>query len=249
MGGAGKTPVTLALAALLQERGFHPIGLTRGYRGETKGPRLVDSSSDSWRKVGDEALLLAQEMPTSVARQRAKALSLIPSKEQMVVLLDDGHQHVSLHKDLSLLVMNKGQQHGNEQVFPTFGRRITLGTGSYLDWLKPVSFSSHPRFKGPAFSDLSFAEGAEGFRVCWQICKDIKGTEVKGGIFPNFSGSSFYRKEDLKALQKLSHGKKAHLITTEKDMTRLPRDLREQFLCVESDFLCQSQDCSGKSPG
>ena len=129
MGGTGKTPVTLALAALLQERGFHPIGLTRGYRGETKGLHLVDSSSDSWRKVGDEALLLAQEMPTSVARQRAKALSLIPSKEQMVILLDDGHQHVSLHKDLSLLVMNKGQQHGNEQVFPAGPLREPLEEG------------------------------------------------------------------------------------------------------------------------
>ena len=42
VGGAGKTPAALALAALLAETGERPFFLTRGYGGRLAGPVRVD---------------------------------------------------------------------------------------------------------------------------------------------------------------------------------------------------------------
>ena len=59
VGGVGKTPIVLALAKLLQGAGLRPGIVTRGYKGETRGPREV-SADDDPSFVGDEALLLAR---------------------------------------------------------------------------------------------------------------------------------------------------------------------------------------------
>ena len=67
-GGAGKTPVSLALAALLDDAGI--AFLTRGYGGRETGPLRVDTNGHTARDVGDEALLLARAAPTWVARNR-----------------------------------------------------------------------------------------------------------------------------------------------------------------------------------
>src|SRR3974377_2070838 len=46
VGGAGKTPVALKLAALLREAGRNSGFLTRGYGGTERGPHVVDATAD-----------------------------------------------------------------------------------------------------------------------------------------------------------------------------------------------------------
>ncbi|MGD1878355.1 MAG: tetraacyldisaccharide 4'-kinase, partial [Kiloniellaceae bacterium] len=58
-GGAGKTPVVLALLDILADRGLKPVALTRGYGGSAPGPLRVDPARHDAARVGDEALLLA----------------------------------------------------------------------------------------------------------------------------------------------------------------------------------------------
>ena len=70
MGGAGKTPVALKLAAMLSGSGLRPGFLTRGYGGRERGPYLVNAASDDAARVGDEPLLLAEAAPTVVSRNR-----------------------------------------------------------------------------------------------------------------------------------------------------------------------------------
>ena len=71
VGGAGKTPTVLALAALLAEEGIDPHILTRGYGGSERGPLRVDPARHDARAVGDEALLLARwRQPGSPATGR-----------------------------------------------------------------------------------------------------------------------------------------------------------------------------------
>ena len=71
VGGAGKTPLAIAVCHHLQQRGFRPHLLSRGYGGRLAGPVRVDLGRDSAREVGDEALLLGEIAPTWVARDRA----------------------------------------------------------------------------------------------------------------------------------------------------------------------------------
>ena len=47
VGGAGKTPTTLALVQLLRDLGETPVVLSRGYGGRLRGPVKVDPSKTS----------------------------------------------------------------------------------------------------------------------------------------------------------------------------------------------------------
>src|SRR6266404_9959825 len=69
-GGAGKTPVTLALCDWLLEHNVRVHVVSRGYGGRLRGPIRVDRSRHDALAVGDEALMLAARAPCWVARDR-----------------------------------------------------------------------------------------------------------------------------------------------------------------------------------
>jgi len=117
-GGAGKTPVVLSLLSILQQQGLRPAALTRGYGGSAAGPLRVDPQKHDAAAVGDEALLLARQAPTWLARDRAAGAEAAAAAGARVVVLDDGFQNPRLHKDLSLLIIDAGYGLGNRRVIP-----------------------------------------------------------------------------------------------------------------------------------
>jgi len=117
-GGAGKTPVALSIAALLQRLGHKPGFLTRGYGGRLKGPVAVDPTQHRARDVGDEPMLLARAAPTVVAADRPAGAALAARLGADVIVMDDGLQNPSLEKDLSILVIDGGFGFGNRRVMP-----------------------------------------------------------------------------------------------------------------------------------
>jgi tetraacyldisaccharide 4'-kinase len=117
-GGAGKTPTTLALAQRLIIMGETPIALTRGYGGRLAGPIQVDPDRHSAAEVGDEPLLLAQHLPTIVARDRPAGAALARELGASLVLMDDGLQNPSLRKDLRLAVVDGASGLGNGLSLP-----------------------------------------------------------------------------------------------------------------------------------
>ena len=120
-GGSGKTPLTIALAKALAERGFHVDVLSRGYGRRSKlAARVLPGCSAE--EFGDEPLLIAREtgVPVYVARQRYEAGLLAeadgasgePSRGDSgidlgVHLLDDGFQHRQLARDVDILLLNR----------------------------------------------------------------------------------------------------------------------------------------------
>ena len=76
VGGAGKTPATIALAALLAARGRRVAIISRGHGGRLAGPVAVDPRRHTAADVGDEPLMLAGHAPVFVGRDRAAALRL-----------------------------------------------------------------------------------------------------------------------------------------------------------------------------
>src|SRR5690242_11290351 len=65
-GGTGKTPLAIAVAQGLRERGFNPGVVSRGYGGRQREPLLLDDTPDP-QQVGDEpSLIRSQGIPVAV---------------------------------------------------------------------------------------------------------------------------------------------------------------------------------------
>lgn len=117
-GGAGKTPVAIAVAERLIARGGNPHFLTRGYRGTITGPTRVDATRHGVEHTGDEALLLARTAPCWIARRRPAGGAAAAHYGADVVVMDDGFQNPSLRQNLSIVVVDGRYGLGNRRVLP-----------------------------------------------------------------------------------------------------------------------------------
>lgn len=128
-GGAGKTPVALALGEYLAARGKAVHFLSRGYGGALTGPVLADPSSHDAAAVGDEPLLLSRVAPTWVSRDRPAGALAAAAAGADLVIMDDGHQNPTLRKDLSLVVVDGGCGFGNGRIIPAGPLREPVAAG------------------------------------------------------------------------------------------------------------------------
>jgi tetraacyldisaccharide 4'-kinase len=128
MGGAGKTPVAMAVAEACRRLGRKPAFLTRGYGGSERGPLLVQEKNQTAAQVGDEPLLLARAAPTVVSVDRMAGARLIAETGNDIIVMDDGFQNPSIYKDFSLIVVDGGSGIGNGWTFPAGPLRAPLAT-------------------------------------------------------------------------------------------------------------------------
>jgi tetraacyldisaccharide 4'-kinase len=122
-GGAGKTPLTIALAKALSVRGIQVDVLSRGYGRRSTLPLLVDPGGTA-QNFGDEPLVIAREanVPVYVAAERYQAglLAERSAREQPNApqdaeenprlnahILDDGFQHRQLARDIDILLLSR----------------------------------------------------------------------------------------------------------------------------------------------
>jgi tetraacyldisaccharide 4'-kinase len=138
VGGAGKTPLVIALADALAARGWRPGLLARGYRGRAEhGPARRLRRGDDAAEVGDEAFLVAGRTgrPLAIGRERGAALAaLLEPGDCDVVLSDDGLQHVGLPRDVELAVFD-ARGAGNGRCLPAGPLREPLRGALLLDAL------------------------------------------------------------------------------------------------------------------
>lgn len=135
-GGAGKTPLALAVAELVDGLGPASAFLSRGYGGRITGPHWVDPDRDRAEDVGDEPLLLAAARPTLICRDRAAGARAIaagagtgsrPAPTAVdVIIMDDGLQNPGLAKDLTFAIVDGARGVGNGRVIPAGPLRAPL---------------------------------------------------------------------------------------------------------------------------
>ncbi|OYU31558.1 MAG: tetraacyldisaccharide 4'-kinase [Comamonadaceae bacterium PBBC2] len=109
-GGAGKTPMTIALVKHLMAQGLRVGVISRGHGRQSRDTRAVKAGSLP-QDVGDEPLLIHQSTgaPVWVGALRAEAgQELLKTHPDVQVLVcDDGLQHWALARDIDICVMDE----------------------------------------------------------------------------------------------------------------------------------------------
>ena len=126
VGGTGKTPLVLALADALKERGLHCGIVTRGYKREASGAGneavQIMPGSETGALISDEAGLLANRsgVPVFACADRFKAVEQLLLKYPQVnaIISDDGLQHYALQRDLEICVIDGTRGLGNGYLLP-----------------------------------------------------------------------------------------------------------------------------------
>ncbi len=144
-GGAGKTPVVMALVQHLRQRGLRVGVISRGYGRHSSGCLEVHADSHP-EDVGDEPLLIRRStgVPVLVAERRTQAAAamLAAHPDTDVIVTDDGLQHAALHRDFELCVFDDRG----------IGNGLLLPAGPLREpWPRPVDLILHTGVK-PAFA-------------------------------------------------------------------------------------------------
>jgi tetraacyldisaccharide 4'-kinase len=126
-GGVGKTPLTLKIAKLLQERVENIALLSRGYLSDfehKKIPTLISQGSGPCylpQECGDEPYLISQNVPKAhfyVGKNRVLSAKMAEKVKAKVLLLDDAMQYRKLHRDIEIVVLNAEDPFGKGYFLP-----------------------------------------------------------------------------------------------------------------------------------
>lgn len=108
-GGAGKTPVVMAIVEHLRARGVRAGVISRGHGRRTTDCREVRDDSDP-RDVGDEPALVRRSTraPVFVAARRIDAARALTAAypDVRVIVSDDGLQHLAMARDVEICVFD-----------------------------------------------------------------------------------------------------------------------------------------------
>ena len=264
-GGAGKTPTAIAVYDQLVALGETPHFLSRGYGGSETGPTRVDPTTHSATDVGDEPLLLSVHGPTWVSTNRAEGAFEAERAGASVIVLDDGFQNPSLHKDMSLIVVDTGAGIGNGAVMPAGPLREPLADALLrASAIVALAADEVSRDLTPSISTPVQETGLLIFHAMLTAAPGIR-KKVAERRFVAYAGIGrpekffstlrqlgaylcetrvfadhhLFSESDAAELLQLAEAKRATLITTEKDGVRL-RALKEpvgQMLREASELL------------
>jgi len=257
VGGTGKTPFAIELAYRLQEDGFRPGFLLRGYGGTRKGPLVVDAAVHDAGEVGDEALLLARHGPTVTASDRPAGARLLEQQPVDVILMDDGFQNPSLHKDLSLVLVDCTVGFGNGRCLPAGPLRapaskqilkadclVLVGEGDAAEEAAHLAgrkglpiLHAHllpqPRDELEGKKLFAFA-GIGRPQKFFETLKDLGYDLKRTRAYPDHHA---YSEADVKMLLTEAEEAGLTLVTTSKDMARLETAAGELFHWVAASAL------------
>ena len=261
LGGSGKTPVARALVQRLQGRGRNIHVLSRGYGGNAKGPLQVRTDRHDAAEVGDEPLLLARDAPTWVSRDRVAGAKAALAAGADCLVMDDGLQNPGLAKDLSFLVIDGASGFGNGRVFPAGPLREAPGAcfarvqaailvgrphRGLLDELPAslprlfarleVTPDAAARLRGRrVFAFAGIARPEKFFRSLQECGADIADTR-------SFADHHAFGRQELADLAAAAAKLDAALVTTEKDLVRIPAAQRSGIACLPVRLLWDDTD-------
>ncbi|WP_331352227.1 tetraacyldisaccharide 4'-kinase [Cellvibrio sp. UBA7671] len=162
VGGTGKTPLLIALVKGLQQQGFNPGVISRGYGGKASHyPYLLNAASTA-AEAGDEPVTIYRQTGCAVCvgADRVAAARVLEDENCDILLSDDGLQHYRLARDIEIAVVDGQRGLGNGWRLPVGPLRESKARLKTVDWV--VVNSPSDNFALPGLADL--------FYVPMQIC-------------------------------------------------------------------------------
>lgn len=200
VGGTGKTPFVAWLTDRLLRRGLRPAVLTRGYKRRSReeviaiepAPRSLGvggagaGRAPDPREVGDEPAWLAHvlpQVPIVVAADRYAAGRLAEQRFGVDVhILDDGFQHLSLARDLDIVLLDVTQEFFDRALIPAGRLRepcAALGR-AHIVILTRVSLGDPRSLEEQAHS---LSPSAEVFHATTELC-GLRAVRDNGQVAP-----------------------------------------------------------------
>ncbi len=138
VGGTGKTPFVIWLTKQLQQAGFKPGIISRGYGGNAEHyPQIVSPQSDP-AIVGDEPIIISRQTacPMAVSPNRVEAgQMLLQHYDCDIIISDDGLQHYALGRDIEVIVVDGQRLFGNQYCLPAGPLREPLSRLHDIDFV------------------------------------------------------------------------------------------------------------------
>lgn len=243
VGGTGKTPLTIAIANFLSEKGKRVAVVGHSYKAKLEMSEQVDSSF-SVEDIGDEAyqmsLLLNKDIMLFVGKNRVDSLKLAEEKGAEVIILDDAFSATFINRDFDIVTVDGKFQLGNKKVLPSGGLREPISGLKRADALVVINRSKNLNFDFEKEihylkSEISFPERIKTknlFAFCalgmphkFYNSLNKEGLSVKE--FKSFADHHAYKEKDLQDLRFKARTQNLTLVTTLKDFVKIPTEYKK----------------------
>lgn len=260
VGGTGKTPTAIAVSQWLIGQGYNPHFISRGYRGHYTGTMRVNPELHIAQEVGDEPLLLAQHAPCWVSKRRLDAARAAQKAGANVIIMDDGLQNPSLHKDYTIMVVDAPSGIGNGWMLPAgpcrepLWRSVAKSNALLLvgEPLQPRLSRVLKKIKTPVFTAALAPLNAPllqkmkvhpfaGIGHPDKFFATIEAMGAEIALCSRFADHHYYTQADMDRLIAESTAHQAQLVTTQKDAMRLPDDFLQHVLVVPVELKVEDE--------
>lgn len=215
-GGSGKTPATIAVASALIGRGKRVAVLTRGYG--RAGAGGVVNKLDA-EQFGDEPVLIKKRVPRAEVIVGKNRYDNAIHSEAEVFVLDDGFQHLQLHRDIDIVIDHRGK-------FMREGANALRDADFVIP--RKIKLTVPDSLRGKrVFAFAGLADNKQFF--------DSLGLELAGTW--SFPDHHRYTAEDLERIKR--EAGVAPIVTTEKDAVKIKdRDI----IAIPAEFVIDDLD-------
>jgi tetraacyldisaccharide 4'-kinase len=202
-GGAGKTPCVIAVAKFLTARGLRVCVLTGGYGRSGAGGEV---NTFDPRRFGDEPVLIKKRVPEAIVVAGKNRYENGLRVNCDVYLLDDGFQHLQLHRDLDVVIDVSDARFHRE------GRDALRDADVVIPRrIQPENLAA---LRGKSvFAFAGLANNEQFFAMLREHGVDVIGTR-------GFPDHHVYGPADAAMIQQLARGDGV-VVTTEKDAVKL----------------------------
>ena len=138
VGGTGKTPFVIWLSKLLEDQGYKPGIVSRGYGSKSNQYPLIIDNDSRVADSGDEPLIIHRNTnrPVCVSPNRTEAVKkLLQETDADIIISDDGLQHYKLNRDIEIIVFDGLRGIGNNLCLPAGPLREPLERTKDADFI------------------------------------------------------------------------------------------------------------------